>query len=101
MAFKHGYEDIDLFVEEGTERVPQDGRFYIVKSASVIEDYPSAKKALARLEALRFALKASDGKTPADDAKSRMLQYGIVGRFMGETTQSHYDTSSKKGGKGR
>lgn len=99
--FKHGYDDIDLYVEEGTDRVPADGKFYLVRDGIAVEAFPSAKKALGRLEAVRFAIRAGDGVTPADDVKTKMMQYGLVGRFMGEVTQSHYDSSSKKGGKGR
>lgn len=101
MTFKHGHEELDLWVEEGTERVPHDGRFYIVKDGVVAQGFADAKKALARLSALRFAASVGDGSTPADDVMSRVMQDGIVGRFMGEVTKSHYDSSSKKGGKGR
>jgi hypothetical protein len=101
VAFKHGYENIDLFVEEGTDRVPPDGRFYIVRGGVILEHHPNAKKALARLQALRFAANTRESTKPEDIAKSRMLQAGIVGRFMGEVTKSHHDSSTKKGGKGR
>lgn len=99
--FRYGHEDANLFVEEGTDRVPDDGCFHIVLRGVIVESHPTAKKALGRLGHYRFSALTGDEDPPGHDTRSRMLQAGIVGRFMGEATQAHYDRSSKKGGKGR
>jgi hypothetical protein len=53
MAYKYGYEEDDLFVEQGTDRVPDDGEFYIVLRGHAIEHELRIKTALGRLQQLR------------------------------------------------
>jgi hypothetical protein len=100
MSYKSGYEDQDLYVESGTDRVPDDGLFHIVLHGRIIEVHPSVKRALARVQQLRHDPHAGDDGQPGTDAKSKSLQAEMVHRFLQESSREKRARATRKGGKG-
>lgn len=105
MTYRYGYEEQDLYVEQGTDRVPDDGRFYVVQSGKIVESYPSAKRALGRIEQLRMASiwgqAPDDAVNPKERAMQRAVQEGIAERFLKQSAFEKHVNRTRKGGKGR
>jgi len=95
-TYKYGYAEDDLYVERGTDRVPCDGLFYLVRSGQVGEGFDSLKRALARLSQLRAFGSGVEPATPAD----RALQREMTDRFLRESSNQKRARATKKGGKG-
>lgn len=57
--YKQGVPAIDLFIERGTDRVPQDQRFHVIETGAVIGSFRTLRAAQRlyqeRLTALHFA----------------------------------------------
>ena len=101
MTYQYGYDEQDLYVEEGTDRVPNDGRFHIVLRGSVIESEGNVKRALARLQQLRLNLPEVGAENEAPDLKAKMLQSEMVHRFLQQSSAEKHANRTRKGGKGR
>ena len=86
MAYKFGYEEDDLFVEQGTERVPDDGQFYIVLRGQVIEHEAKAKLALGRLQQLRHNPPTDRAIADGTNAQEKMRQGEIATRYLQQST---------------
>lgn len=99
MPFAFGYEEQDLFVEEGTDRVPNDGQFHLLLEGRVIESHPTSKRALASLQRVRFALMS--GGTATVDPRARAMQDEISQSFLSESSREKHAKVTRKGGKGR
>ena len=100
MAYHYGYDEQDLYVEQGTDRVPDDDKFHIVLRGSVIESHPDAKRALARLNQLRFSAGLSSQDLSVNPAMQRAMSAEIASRHAGEFSKLKADRT-RKGGKGR
>jgi hypothetical protein len=99
VAYRYGYDEQDLFVEQGTERVPQDGQFYIVLRGQVVEAHPTSKRALARLMQVRFAVMS--GGAVASDPRAKAMQEEITRGFLSDSSREKHAKVTRKGGKGR
>ena len=100
MAYKFGYDDENIYVEQGTDRVPDDDQFYIVLRGQPVEAHLNAKRALARLQQLLHNL-PEDGEFEAPDAKTQMMQAEMVHRFLRQSSNEKRANRTRKGGKGR
>jgi len=99
MPYKFGHDPIDLFVESGTDRVPDDGAFYIVAKGVASERFTNVKQALARLSQLRFTAglpSSLDEPTAVRNAMGAEL----ASRQLSEYSSKKADRT-RKGGKGR
>ena len=101
MAFRYGVEEFDLFVEQGTERVPDDERFHIMLKGAEIEAHSSMKRALTRLQQLRHSLAAGAAVDGPENPRLQMLQAEMAHRFLQESTAQKRANRTRKGGKGR
>jgi hypothetical protein len=100
MPYKYGFEEWNLFVEQGTERVPDDDQYYIVHNGEVVEACSDAKRALARLQQVLLGL--SMGVQPAGgvDPRTRAMQAEMVDSFLRQSSQEKRAKATRKGGKG-
>ena len=48
--------DLGIAIERNTPRVPQDGRYYVLKGDEVVARFPNLKRALDRFKALKEEL---------------------------------------------
>jgi len=86
MPFKYGYEDVDLFVEQGTERVPDDGRYYIVLRGQVIEDEATEKRALGRLQQLKFNTPTDEDIASGANIRAKQMSGEMAKRHLSQST---------------
>ncbi len=100
MSFRYGHEDLDLFVESGTDRVPDDGAFYLVSRGVVGERFSNSKQALARLNQVRFNSGLLDASQAGGTAMQRALGAEMAARHAAEFSPLKADRQ-RKGGKGR
>ncbi len=100
MAYKYGYDEQDLYVEQGTDRVPDDEQFHIVHQGRVIESHATEKRALARLNQLRFSAGLVSSDSSSNQAMQRALSSEMAARHAAEYSSLKADRT-RKGGKGR
>jgi hypothetical protein len=86
VAYKYGYEQEDLYVEQGTERVPDDGQFHIVLRGRVIDREATAKRALGRLQQLRHNLPDDDDVSEESMRQAKLRQGEMATRFLQQST---------------
>ena len=96
MSYKYGYDDIDLFVEEGTERVPNDGRFYFVLRGRVIEQEATLKRALGRLQQLRSKVPTDEEIENGSVARAKMMNGEMASRHLQQSTSEKTSEYGKK-----
>lgn len=100
MTYKYGYDDIDLFVEEGTDRVPKDGQFYFVLRGQVIEHEATLKRALGRLQQLRNNPPSDDQIEAGTTAQSKQRSGEMASRHLSQSTSEKTAQFGRKGRKG-
>lgn len=100
MAYKHGYDDIDLYVEQGTERVPDDGRYYMVLRGQVIENEPNLKRALGRLQQLRMNPPTDEAIQNGTTLQSKQRAGEMASRHLSQSTSEKTAQFGRKGRKG-
>jgi hypothetical protein len=73
---KQGIPDIDLFIEQDTERTPEPQKFYIFHKGQILGSYRSIKSAITKYN----EVKKETGYTPppATDPKSEGLADAIT-----------------------
>ena len=95
---KQGIPDIDLFVEQDTERTPEPLKFYIIHQGQVLGSYKGLKAAIAKYN----KVKQETGYTPpavAQNAREN-LSDAITEEWMNRTemywsNSSSYRTTNK------
>jgi hypothetical protein len=100
MTYCYGYEDEDLYVEQGTERVPDDGQFHIVLRGKVIEREATLKRALGRLQQLRSNLPSDEDIASGANVRSKMMQAEMAKRHLQQSTAEKTAQYGRKGRKG-
>jgi len=100
VTFKYGYEEEGLYVEQGTDRVPDDGRFYILLRGQVIENEATAKRALARLQQLLVNPLTDEALAGGQDMRARILENEMAARHLRESTAEKTAQYGRKGRKG-
>ncbi len=99
MSYRYGYDDIDLFVEQGTDRVPDDGQFYFVLRGQVIESEANLKRALGRLQQLRNSPPTDDDIAAGSHMRSKQRAGEMASRHLSQSTAdktSQYGRGGKK-----
>ena len=96
MPYKYGYDDIDLFVEQGTERVPNDSNFYFVLRGQVIEQEATLKRALGRLQQLRSKPPTDDEIANGSVARAKMMNGEMASRHLQQSTAEKTSDYGKK-----
>lgn len=86
MSYKYGYDKEDLYVEQGTERVPDDGQFHIVLRGRVIEHEATAKRALGRLMQLRNNLPTDEDIASGENLRSKQRADEMASRHLRQST---------------
>ena len=100
MAYKYGYDDSDLFVEQGTDRVPDDGRFYIVLRGQAIEHEANLKHALGRLQQLRNNVPTDEEVTAGANLQAKRLSGEMAARHLQQSTSEKTSEYGRRGRKG-
>lgn len=100
MAYTYGYAAEDLYVEQGTDRVPDDGQYHIVLKGEVVDSQRNVKRALARLQEVRRDL-AAGHVIQAPDARTQMMKDEETQRFLRQSSYEKFANRTRKGGKGR
>jgi hypothetical protein len=95
-VYRYGDDKSELYVEEGTERVPDDGQFYILHEGRVLEYHSTLKKALAR----HNQLKTFGVPDPDANPARRALHAEIADQFMRQSRNEKRAKATRKGGKG-
>jgi hypothetical protein len=89
MGFRQEVPSIRLSVEQGTERVPDDGRYHLMHDGTLGASFGSKSAALKSYRAARDQLLAAAGSSvqtpPADVAAAlkKQMAEGEYGRFRG------------------
>jgi len=86
VTYKYGYDKEDLYVEEGTDRVPNDGQFYIVLRGKVIEHEATAKRALGRLMQLRNNLPTDEDLASGENLRAKQRNDEMASRHLRQST---------------
>ena len=99
MSYQYGYEDIDLFVEQGTERVPDDRQYHIVLRGRVIEHEGNLTRALGRLQQLRNNLPTDEQIDDGTLAQNKLRSGEMAARYLQQSTAEKTATYGRKGKK--
>ena len=86
MTFKFGYDDVDLFVEQGTDRVPDDGQYHIVLRGQVIESEATEKRALGRLSQLKFNTPTDEDIASGANIRAKQMSGEMAKRHLSQST---------------
>ena len=97
MTYRYGYEADDLFVEEGTDRVPDDGQFYILLRGRIIEQESKLKAALGRLQQLRHNPPTDEALADGTTAREKMMQGEMAARHLQQSTSEKSVQFARKG----
>lgn len=98
--YKHGYDDIDLFVEKDTDRVPHDGAYHLVLRGQVIEQEANLKRALARLQQLRNNLPTDLELAEGGHLLAKQRASEMASRHLSQSTAEKTSQFARKGRKG-
>src|SRR5512135_3169520 len=99
MAYKYGYEEVDLYVEQGTDRVPDDGRFYLVLRGQAIESEGNLKRAQGRLEQLRINVPTDADIASGANIQAKHRASEIASRHLSQSTAEKTSQYRRKGKK--
>ena len=100
MTYRYGYEKEDLFIEQGTDRVPDDGQFHIVLRGRPIEAEATLKRALGRLQQLRNNLPTDEDIATGANIRAKMMQGEMATRHLQQSTAEKTAQFGRKGRKG-
>jgi len=80
---KQGIPDIDLFVEQDTERTPEPQKFYIIHKGQILGSYRAFKAAITKYNEVKKAI----GYIPPSvtNSKSEGLADAITEEWMNRT----------------
>jgi hypothetical protein len=98
-SYRHIIPQLNLSIERNTAKVPNDGRFYIVREGQIIESFRSIKKAE---EKFRQLVKDSGYKPKVSPTKPRTAADEELERYL-DAKELYWAESHKyrgKGGKG-
>jgi len=102
--FKQQVTAIGLSVEQGTNSVPDDGRFYVVLKGELVFSSRSKSAALTHYRGLRDGLLKDAGidqKAPdPEETRRRERQFYDFQAVMSESRQQRAMKAKRKGGKG-
>ena len=65
--YRQTYPSLNLSIEEGTSKVPADGRFYVIERDGIVQGFATLKQGLRRYEQLKARGLAVD--VPAGDSQ--------------------------------
>lgn len=97
MSYKYGYDEEDLYVEQGTDRVPDDGQFHIVLRGRVIEHEATAKRALGRLMQLRNNVPTDEDIASGENLRSKRRADEMASRHLRQSTAEKTSQFGRKG----
>jgi hypothetical protein len=88
---KQGIPDIDLFIEQGTERTPESQKFYVIYKGQVLGSYSRLKAATSKYN----EVKKEVGYTPPSrvTASNEDLANAITEEWMNRT-EAYWSKSS-------
>lgn len=99
MPYRYGYDEIDLYVEQGTERVPDDGRYYLVVRGQAIESEGNLKRALGRLQQLRNNLPTDEEIASGAALQAKQRAGEMASRHLSQSTAEKTSQFGRKGKK--
>jgi len=80
--YKQGVPALDLFIERGTDRVPQDQRFHVIEAGAVIGGFRALRTAQRlyqeRLAALNFAPAPVDVVSTEEQLRRENLERDLL-----------------------
>lgn len=95
--YRYGYDDVDVHVEEGTERVPDDGRFHLVVRGQVVDSEGNLKRALGRLQQLRNNPPSDEEIAAGEDRRAKMRAGEMASRHLSQSTAEKASQFGRKG----
>lgn len=102
--FRQEVRTIGLSIEQGTDSVPNDGRFHVVLDSNVVFSSRAKSIALTRYRSLRDDLlrKAGIEQRPPDpeETKRREREFYDLQGVMTESMRQRTINAKRKGGKG-
>lgn len=100
--YKQYIPEIKLFLEKGTSRVPNDGRYYIVSDGCIIDSFTSLKQAEERFKQLvvesGYKPNSSQDKKPRIEDES--LERYLLAKAIFWAEGPKYKDKRGKGGRG-
>ncbi len=102
--FKQGIERFGLFIEKGTDRVPDDGKYYVMHQGATVIASNSEKRALKAYSELRAALLEAMGNVQEPPNTAETLRRERDARELYEVRADAFrrreQAARTKGGKG-
>lgn len=104
-TFRLAVPEAGLSIEQNTEQVPNDGRFYVVQAGRVVGGYPLLKKAREKLQQLKdevgFTPQAAATAGTGEDRANREHVERLLDAATSYWSQSHkYRGGGGRGGRG-
>ncbi|MEW6202699.1 MAG: hypothetical protein AB1546_12025 [bacterium] len=84
--YKQGIKEADLFLEEGTNRVPNDGKFHIIKNGKIIGSYKTLRKAQEAYLNILQNIEYTPQKSPSEDHSKpieKLIDRYLSNRYVG------------------
>lgn len=105
--YREGIPAIGVSLEQGTEDVPDDGKYYIVIDGAIVASFSSEKRAQTEYRSRRDALVAELGYSPdfqplpPEEVLRRERVDRELSAMQGEASRAKQASATRKGGKGR
>lgn len=103
--FRLAIPEAGLSIEQNTETVPHDGKYYVLQGGAVVAGFPTLKKARERFQQLKEACGFQPRVTPQDESGEDRANKEHIERMLdaasGYWSQSHkYRGGGGRGGRG-
>lgn len=97
--FRQGFPDIDLFVEQGTARVPNDGKFHVIYQGKIRASFRARARAITEYKRLIAEIGYTPPKPKPED-KSKIIAREAIERDL-DRIAAYWDRaeSYRTGGK--
>ena len=100
-TFRLAVPEAGLSIEQNTEAVPHDGKFYVLRDGKVVGGYPALKKARERLQQLKDEIGFKPAETAGDQSAEERANREHVERLLDSATSYWSQAHKYRGGGGR
>lgn len=102
---RQGIPALDLWVEQGTDNVPDDGKYHVVHQGRIISSHAREAAAVSEYNRLKQELNADAVATPSQVDHADLLRRERVHHeaqaVLSESGRRRGEAGRRKGGKGR
>lgn len=100
-TFRLAVPEAGLAIEQNTEHVPHDNRYYVLRNGTVVVGYPALKKAREKLQQLKDEMGFKPPEPAAEGSAEERANREHIERLL-DAASSYWSQSHKyRGGGGR